>query len=169
MIAIEHDSLKEGRGLATDIEKVAAFLQLVAEDSLLVVVVLNSKFLRHRRRFMLKGAPYKLFRLNEVDQEEVLKACTSHGHCSILFLVGNPAIVASRFLEQGFYDGGKRISLATEESQYPLAASEAESLAAFLVSEEGKKAKGAFMFSHDAAQFYQVYPTETESRFWTAT
>jgi len=157
MVVFEHD-LREGYlGSPTIFQKVAAFLDLAAREPACFLVVLGSKFLRNRKAFGLgKDAGFRECKLSDLDRDVVLKACTSHGHLSVLFGSPKSDELSRRYLELGFYGQPRQLNLERDES--PLDAEAALSLEDFLASANGKPIEEMLAFAHDAGAYYRLYP-----------
>lgn len=161
MIALEYEPAQGKNGLATDKDKVSAFLDIATEFSGCSLVILCSRFLRNGGAFgVKKGVIFKECTLSNADREAVLKACTSHGHLSVLFVHPGCEELSRRFLDLGFYGEPRQVNFGTSDS--PLDAEAILSLESFLMSASGKAVQEMLAFAHDAGAFYRIYPWQKQ-------
>ena len=164
MVAFEHEPAKGEKGLVTDRDKVSAFLNVAAEFPACSLVILSSKLLRNRRAFGLeKATVFKECKLSSADRDEVLIACTSHGHLSVFFVHPNSDELSRRFLELGFYGQPRQMNFGVDATS-PLDAEALQSIEHYLASANGKAVQEMLAFSHDAGGFYRFYPWRRTSR-----
>ena len=159
MIVFEHELCEGYFGSPGIMQKVSAFLDLVTGDPACSLVVLDNKFLRNKRAFGLThGERFKVCKLSEVQRTELLKACVSHGHLSVFFVLQNADELSRRFLELGFYGQPTEANFSADDANSPLNAEAILSLENFLASANGKAIQEMLAFSHDAGEFYRLYP-----------
>lgn len=162
MIALEHERADSEAGMVPAIERVSAFLELAARDSTCSLVVLSTKYLRNKQALGLAtGKRFRVYSPSEVNRTELLKACMSHGHLSVFFLPQKSEELLRAFEELRFYGQATRVSFGAGDAGDPLGTEGALALADFLVSTSGPTTQAMLGFSHDADQFYEVYPWRT--------
>jgi hypothetical protein len=126
------------------------FLSLVRKKTYVgKIVVLNSVNLRNRKSFFLsRYAEYKEFPSENLPRDDdLIRACVSHGHLSVLFLPQNINELVLEFLAFGFY------SPVVRYTELDINANDLNSLTSFAIAGNLSEFQGC-LFSHDADYFY---------------
>lgn len=165
--AIEYDSIGLGEYRVdipwTEAEtKVENFPSLYLTDEVFgKIIILNSKFLRNRRRIGIKrNEKFRIVATLEeaIDlKKQIIKACYSHGHMSVLFLANVSSNLMNTFLKLGFYSRGTRVVLGTGKEEDPLAADQRADFINCLLSMQLVEDKYVCVFSHDADCIFQIF------------
>lgn len=159
MLAFMHELAEELLDLTPDMQRVSAFLDLAATDPKCRLLVIESKFLREKAAFgLVRAERFMVCKFSKINRTELLKACVSHGHLSVFFMPSKPNELLHRFEQLGFYGPGIPTHFATGDLNDVLGKEELAAFRAFLDSDAGSEAQAMFGFSHDAAEFYEIYP-----------
>lgn len=146
--AQEHDWLASCE--ADPFAAVRAFLSLFRRPVYMgEVVVLNGKCLRNRRVLGIgRRTPYVVFRHpNLPDENELVRACVSHGHLSVLFVSNRLDDLVDDFLSFGYYEPAAR------QASLDAGVDNLGTLVEFSAVRRQEGLKGC-LFCHDAAFFY---------------
>lgn len=153
---IEHDCLNQGAGLEDQESRVSAFVDIILEFDDAVAIVLLSKFLRNRKAFgNFQDRRYLVCSTIREKRTDLIKACTSHGHISVLFVHDQMGEMVRRFQSFGFYSPGHSVRFGAGDSCDPIDREGWQSLEQFLESTDINNHE-MVSFSHDADQYYEI-------------
>jgi len=170
MLVVEHDNTwfadVAPKSYRDPEARVRAFLTLFYQAKFFgQIVLLNNGYLRDAEALGFdKGGIFNVAGPAVLaDRYSILRACTSRGHLSVLFVPKNHQELLAAFLGLGFYQSGNNTEFGTGTRRDPLGNPNA--LRNYLQSENGRAVECLLSFSHDAEQFYEVYPHQGTDTF----
>jgi len=89
-----------------DYEIIKDFISIFSDEKYQgKIFVLNNDNLRNKKELGIKSEEiFKIFLLNNINREGLIKACSSHGHISVLFVPNYFEEFVQIFLKKGHYE-----------------------------------------------------------------